>query len=54
MSGEDVTNLEIELAKKFVHDKWTVEQSKAHVKDPDTGQSTKVFYFAKDLVIKGV
>lgn len=54
LSGEDVTNLEIKLAKKFVHDKWTVEQSKAHVKDPDTGQSTKVFYFAKDLVIKGV
>lgn len=52
VNAEKITDFEINLAKIFVQDNWTVEQSKAHVKDPDTGQSTKVFYFAKDLVIK--
>lgn len=52
VNAEEITNFEINLAKVFVNNNWTVEQSKAHVKDPDTGQSTKVFYFAKDLIIK--
>ena len=45
-------NNEIAIARQFVKDGWTVEQSKNHIQDPDTGQVIKVFYFAKDLVIK--
>lgn len=51
-SGFSTINEEIKIAKLFVANGWTVEQSKPHIKDPDTGQSTKVFYFAKDLIIK--
>ena len=43
---------EIALADQFKQDDWTIEQSKNHIKDPDTGQVTKVFYFAKDLTIE--
>lgn len=45
-------NNEIKLAKAFVKDNWTIEQSKNHTQDPDTRQVTKVFYFAKDLILK--
>lgn len=51
-SGISTLNNEIQLAKAFVHDGWTVEQSRDHIQDPDTHQVVKVFYFAKDLVIK--
>ena len=40
------------LARLFVDNNWTVEKSKNHIKDPDTKQVTKVFYFAKDEIIK--
>lgn len=43
---------EIAIAQLFYSNGWLVEQSKNHVKDPDTGQVTKVFYFSKK--IKGV
>lgn len=43
---------EIALADRFKRDDWTIEQSKNHIKDPDTGQVTKVFYFAKYLTIE--
>lgn len=45
-------NNEMAIARSFVRDGWTVEQSKNHIQDPDTGQVYKVFYFAKDLIIK--
>lgn len=45
---------EISLARAFVRDGWTVEQSKDHLQDPDTRQVTKVFYFAKNLKLEGV
>lgn len=45
-------NNEIQLAKRFVKNGWTVEQSEDHIQDPDTKQVTKVFYFAKDLILK--
>lgn len=51
-SGFSTIDEEIKIAKLFVANGWTVEQSKPHIKDPDTGQSTKVFYFAKDLIMK--
>lgn len=51
-SGISTLNNEIALAKAFVRDGWTVEQSRDHVQDPDTRQVVKVFFFAKDLVIK--
>lgn len=51
-SGISTLNNEIQLAKLFVKDGWTVEQSRDHIQDPDTHQVTKVFYFAKNLVLK--
>lgn len=51
-SGISTLNDEIKLAKLFVKNGWTIEQSRDHTQDPDTHQVTKVFYFAKDLVLK--
>lgn len=51
-SGINSLNNEIALAQLFVKNGWTIEQSKDHIQDPDTKQVTKVFYFAKDLIIK--
>lgn len=51
-SGISSLNGEIQLAQLFKSDGWTIENSKNHIQDPDTGQVTKVFYFAKDLIIK--
>lgn len=42
---------EIELSKMFIANGWRVEQSKNHIKDPDTKQITKVFYFTKFEII---
>ena len=47
----DILSAEIELAKMFVANGWRVEQSKNHIKDPDTKQITKVFYFTKIEII---
>ena len=52
-SGISKLDDEIALARLFVKDGWTVEQSKDHIQDPDTHQVSKVFYFAKNLMIKG-
>lgn len=43
---------EMKIAQLFVTDGWTIENSRNHSKDPDTQQVDKVFYFAKNLVIK--
>lgn len=51
-SGTTTLDGEIALADRFKRDDWTVDQSKTHIKDPDTGQVTKVFYFSKDLTIE--
>lgn len=40
---------EIKIAKQFVDDNWQVDQSKNRIKDPDTNQWTKVFYFVKKI-----
>ncbi|KAA8718819.1 DUF806 family protein [Lactococcus garvieae subsp. garvieae] len=45
-------DVEIELATVFKKEGWLISQSKAHKKDPDTGQITKVFYFKKKLILK--
>lgn len=45
-------NEEMKIAQLFVQNGWTIENSRNHSKDPDTQQVDKVFYFAKDLVIK--
>lgn len=52
-SGINSLDNEVQIARLFVENGWTVEQSRNHIQDPDTGQVTKVFYFAKDLVIRG-
>ncbi len=51
-SGINSLDDEIKLAQLFVKDGWTVEQSKDHIQDPDTHQVSKVFYFAKNLILK--
>ena len=51
-SGINSLDDEIALARLFVKNGWTIEQSKDHIQDPDTRQVTKVFYFSKDLIIK--
>lgn len=43
---------EMKIAQLFIRDGWTVEQSKNHIKDLDTGQTDKVFYFAKDIRLR--
>lgn len=51
-SSEAFIDEEIRIAQLFVKNGWTVENSRNRSKDPDTGQVDKVFYFAKDLMIK--
>lgn len=51
-SGIATLNNEIALAKLFVKNNWTVEQSNDHIQDPDTHQVTKVFYFAKNELLR--
>lgn len=50
----DVSSLDGEqaLARIFADNDWTIENSRNHIKDPDTKQVTKVFYFEKDEIIK--
>lgn len=50
-SGVNSLDDEIKMAKLFVADGWTIEQSKDHIQDPDTRQVVKVFYFAKNLML---
>lgn len=51
-SGINSLDDEIKLALLFVKNNWTVEQSKDHIQDPDTRQVTKVFYFAKNEILR--
>lgn len=52
LSGDDFQNHEIELAKLFNNDDWKIDTSRNRIKDPDTKQWTKVFYFSKILKVK--
>lgn len=45
----NLQDAEISVAKQFINDDWRIDQSKNRVKDPDTKQWTKVFYFVKDI-----
>ena len=47
----DSIDAEMSVAQLFYQNGWIIEQSKNHVKDPDTGQVTKTFYFSKKLMI---
>lgn len=52
LNGDDFQNHEIELAQLFNNDDWEIETSRNRIKDPDTKQWTKVFYFSKILKVK--
>lgn len=52
LSGDDFQNHEIELAQLFNNDDWEIDTSRNRIKDPDTKQWTKVFYFSKILKVK--
>lgn len=45
-------DVEISIAKLFNLNGWQIEQSKNRIKDPDTKQWCKVFYFVKNLTLK--
>lgn len=45
----NLQDAEISVAKQFINDGWQIDQSKNRVKDPDTKQWTKVFYFVKEI-----
>lgn len=51
-SGIRTLNNEIDLAREFMKNNWTIENSEDHIQDPDTRQVIKVFHFSKDLIIK--
>lgn len=48
----DMMEAEIKLADLFKKNGWNIEQSKNHIRDPDTAQVSKVFYFSKNLIVK--
>lgn len=48
----DMMEAEIKLADLFKKSGWNIEQSKNHIRDPDTAQVSKVFYFSKNLIVK--
>ena len=48
----DMMEAEIKLADLFQKNGWNIEQSKNHIRDPDTAQVSKVFYFSKNLIVK--
>ena len=45
----NIQDLEIDFAQLFQKDGWQIDQSKNHIKDPDTNQVSKVFYFIKNI-----
>lgn len=49
LDGEDFQNCEIQVAKLFNDNRWHIDTSRNRIKDPDTKQWTKVFYFSKNL-----
>lgn len=48
----NIQDAEITFLRIFESDGWSVDQSKHHSKDPDTGQVSKVFYFTKKFNLK--
>lgn len=51
-SDFSMMNAEIELANLFKKNNWFLEHSRNHIKDPDTKQLSKVFYFTKKEKLK--
>ena len=49
LDGEDFQNCEIQVARLFNDNRWKINTSRNRIKDPDTKQWTKVFYFSKNL-----
>lgn len=49
LDGDDFQNHELQVAKLFNDNRWHIDTSRNRVKDPDTKQWTKVFYFSKNL-----
>lgn len=49
LDGDDFQNHELQVAKLFNDDRWHIDTSRNRIKDPDTEQWTKVFYFSKNL-----
>lgn len=49
LDGDDFQNHELDLAQLFKSNRWDIETSRNRIKDPDTKQWTKVFYFSKNL-----
>ncbi|WP_281829382.1 DUF806 family protein [Lactobacillus amylolyticus] len=45
----NLQDAEISVAKSFAKSGWLIDQSKNRIKDPDTKQWTKVFYFIKNI-----
>lgn len=52
LDGEDFQNCEIQVARLFNDNRWKIDTSRNRIKDPDTKQWTKVFYFSKILKVK--
>ncbi|MFT8867921.1 DUF806 family protein [Liquorilactobacillus nagelii] len=50
--NQNFQDLEISLAKLLLSNNWRIDQSKSRIKDPDTNQWTKVFYFRKKIILK--
>lgn len=48
---QDVGGLEIQLMKELESKGWRITTARAHSIDPDTGQTTKVIYVAKNKLI---
>lgn len=49
LDGEDFQNCKIQVARLFNDNRWKIDTSRNRIKDPDTKQWTKVFYFSKNL-----
>lgn len=49
LDGDNFQNHELQVAKLFNDDRWHIDTSRNRIKDPDTKQWTKVFYFSKNL-----
>lgn len=49
LDGDDSQNHELQVAKLFNDNRWHIDTSRNRIKDPDTKQWTKVFYFSKNL-----
>lgn len=49
LDGDDFQNHELQVAKLFNDNRWHIDTSRNRIKDPDTKQWTKVFFFSKNL-----